>query len=161
MSTHLSWTVCSVRSFVGAIMASIVALGCASAAEDRGPLTVNRVIYTGDIFTSADLARLPGQEGRARGPGHDPMDVVGKRARRTILPGAEIQPGDFEEARVIQNGAPVRIVLQAGSIRLEAVGQALENGATNAVVRVRNMDTGRVVEGQVQPDGSVLVGGRQ
>ena len=84
--------------------------------------------------------------------------LVGKAARATLLPGRPIPAGSVEDVKLVTLGAQVRIVFQQSGVSIVAFGAALQAGAAGELVRVRNADSGTVVSGVVQPDGSVRVG---
>jgi flagella basal body P-ring formation protein FlgA len=85
--------------------------------------------------------------------------LVGKIARRTLLPGTPIQATAVTEPRLISNGAKVRVVYSDGGMTIVTYGSALQNGGAGDIVSVRNLDSGTTISGVVQPDGSVRVSG--
>jgi flagella basal body P-ring formation protein FlgA len=52
---------------------------------------------------------------------------------------------------------PVKVVVEDGGLVIIAYGTALQSGGVGALIRVRNVDTGVVVMGVVQADGTVRV----
>jgi flagella basal body P-ring formation protein FlgA len=52
-------------------------------------------------------------------------------------------------------GALVSLVYQADGLDIVTTGQALQNGYAGQLVQARNLDSGIVVTGIVQPDGSI------
>jgi len=89
----------------------------------------------------------------ARGP------IVGKIARRTLLPGAPIPWNAVMERKTVSNGAKVRIIFEEGGLTIVAYGAALQSGGVGDIVAVRNLDSGLTISGTVQSDGSVRVSG--
>lgn len=85
--------------------------------------------------------------------------VVGKIARRTLLPGAPIPWNAIMEPKTVSNGAKVRIVFQEEGLTITAYGAALQSGGVGDIVSVRNLDSGLTISGTVQSDGSVRVSG--
>jgi flagella basal body P-ring formation protein FlgA len=85
--------------------------------------------------------------------------LVGKIARRTLLPGVPISATAVTEPRLIVNGARVRIVFVEGGMTITTYGSALQAGGAGDIVSVRNLDSGLTISGVVQPDGSVSVSG--
>ena len=140
------------------IVSIVLGFGHGIAAESRGYVTTKNVVYTGETLAAENLTTVdaPAVENAARQLGV--ADIVGKRARRTLVPGNRIQPGDLDDALIVSIGAQIRFVLQVGGLRLETQGQALENGVVNDIVRVRNVDTGRTIVGRVQSDGTIRAG---
>lgn len=142
----------------------LVALGSAapSRAEPRLIPVPTQVIYPGDRISDALLAEAPeppaGSLG-AQGAILQRSELVGKVARRTLLPGKPIPINGVEEPRAVSVGALVKIVYAEDGIKLTTVAQALQNGFVGQIVQLRNLDSGIVVTGAIQPDGSVHISG--
>lgn len=143
-------------------LAAWIALAAASpaTAADFAAPSVKAVVYPGDILTEDALTDLPLAAPPAGGPialSHD--QLVGKMARRTLLPGRPIPLVAIDNPRLIRNGAEVTMVFVDGALTITTVGAALQDGAIGELIRVRNADSGVTVQGRVRPDGSVQVGG--
>ncbi|MET3481449.1 flagellar basal body P-ring formation chaperone FlgA [Methylobacterium sp. 1973] len=138
-------------------------LGLASvpavAAEQVLPVPV-ATIYAGDVIKPTMLREQAYPESyRPRLPVVDSVaHAVGRIARRTLLPGETIPSTALEEAKLVTRGTPTVIVFEEHGVVITTVGQALANAAVNEAVSVRNLATGRVVQGIVQPDGHVRTG---
>jgi flagellar basal body P-ring formation protein FlgA len=146
----------SARSARVAILFAAAILFCSPLAAEQRPLPVPaQVIYPGDKITNAMLE--DSQEGGAPPPNvlADRADIVGKVAKRTLLPGRPIAAIAVEEARAVSMGALVSLVYQADGLSIVTTGQALQNGYAGQLVQARNLDSGIVVTGIVQPDGSI------
>jgi flagella basal body P-ring formation protein FlgA len=87
----------------------------------------------------------------------DRAALVGKMARRTLLPGQPIPVNAVGEPRIIANGAMVTMVFKEGALTITTYGTALQAGGIGDVIPVRNMESGVTVSGVVQPDGTVRV----
>jgi flagella basal body P-ring formation protein FlgA len=83
--------------------------------------------------------------------------LVGKVARRTLLPGKPIPANAVGERKIVTNGAMVKVVFQEGGLTIVTYAAALQAGTVGDVIPVRNIDSGLIVSGVVQPDGSVRV----
>lgn len=99
--------------------------------------------------TSAD--RIPVFTNRA--------SLVGKVARRVLMAGNPIPLNAVGPARVVTRGVAATIYFEEGGLSIRAVGMPLEPGSPGAVIRLKNLDSGQIVTGTVQTDGSVKVGG--
>ena len=89
----------------------------------------------------------------------DRADLVGKVARRTLLPGRPIPAIAVEEPRAVSTGGQVTLVYDREGLSIVAKAQALQNGFVGQVVQVRNLDSGLTITGVVQADGTVRVNG--
>jgi flagella basal body P-ring formation protein FlgA len=81
-----------------------------------------------------------------------PESLGGKRARRTILAGQVLTAADIEspeEEVLVKPRDMVKLVARVGSMRVVAVGEALQEGRAGQMVRVRNVDSNKVVTGRV------------
>lgn len=85
--------------------------------------------------------------------------LVGKVARRTLLPGKPIPLNAVREPETIAQGRAVSIVFQQGGLTIIGQGIPLQGGRTGDLIPVRNIDSGLVVKGIVQADGTLRVSG--
>ena len=82
--------------------------------------------------------------------------LVGKVARRTLLPGQPIPVSAIRDRRsrdAGQDGA--WSVFEHGGLTITTNALALQNGGLGDVVSLRNLDSGTVIRGTVAPDGSI------
>jgi flagella basal body P-ring formation protein FlgA len=133
-------------------------LACASGVEVPVP---NITIYPGDVIGDSllvdkNFAVRPGQSW----PVYKSRDeLVGKVARRTLLPGKPIPLNSTREADVISQGRPVEIVFQSGGLTITGRAMPLQSGRVGDVLSLRNLDSGAMIKGTVQADGTVRVNG--
>jgi flagellar basal body P-ring formation protein FlgA len=146
----------SIRLFPG--LALLFFLGPAHAQELRLPAP-RAVIYPGDVITDSilddrviDPQDIPPTFIRSRAA------IVGKIARRTLLPDQPIPAAALDQPRLVAVGAQVKIVYSEGGLQIAAFGVAQQAGGAGDLVRVRNLDSGLFVMGRVQDDGSIRVG---
>ena len=156
--------VANLRNWSGLLAFAVVftAIGHrTSHAQARVALSPVSVVYPGDILDKEMLIEIAGAAGSL---GYSTASegrtlLVGKRARKTLIPGQMISTGDVENPRAIVNGAQVQIVYRDGGLAIAASGIALQNAASGEITRVRNQETGLIVSGVAQADGTVVVGG--
>jgi len=146
--------------FAFALTASLAAAGGATA-QNAGLPTPKAVIYPGDVIRDDMLADA--SDGGVRDAGGPYIEsralIVGKMARSTLLPGHAIPYAAVSNRKLVANGAEVKLIYAEGGLVIMTTGDALQDGSVGDVVRVRNSDSGVIVSGAVQPDGSVAVGG--
>ncbi len=128
-------------------------------AQERTVPAPKQVIYPGDVIRDAMLTDISVDEASA-----DDGSIVGSRAaligkiaKRTLLPGREILAIAIENPRAVANGAHVTLVYRDGALTIVTSAQALEPGGVGDTIKVRNDDSGLTVSGKIQPDGSVGV----
>ena len=86
--------------------------------------------------------------------------IVGRSARRMLLPGEPVPVNAIDDPRLVSRGAPTQLVFEEDGLVITTVGAALQNGGMGDLVRVRNADTGRIVMGTVMADGRIRIGDR-
>lgn len=79
----------------------------------------------------------------------DPALAVGRMLRRTVKADQVIQARLLKGAEAIRRGQVVQIEANTGPIRVSAPGTALQNGALDDVIRVKNATTGKVIFARV------------
>jgi flagella basal body P-ring formation protein FlgA len=78
-------------------------------------------------------------------------------ARRTLLPGQPVPINSVEKPVLVRRGEPARLVFREQGLVIIMQVEALQNGGAGNFVRVRNVDSGLVVSGRVQEDGTIRV----
>ena len=144
--------------------AAVLALGLAAATPAVAQTSVmpsaKAVIYPGDVIDDEMLADISAQADGAGGPfALSRSELIGKMARRTLLPGRAIPLRAIDNPRVVRNGAEVQIVYVEGGLTIVTAGAALQDGGVGDVIKIRNSDSGVTVIGTVRPDGAVQVNG--
>ena len=84
--------------------------------------------------------------------------LVGKVARQTLLPGKAIPTIAVNDPKVVLVGTQVRVIFQEGGLIITTYAQALQAGGVGEVIKLRNPESGLVLSGMVQADGTVRVG---
>ena len=120
----------------------------------------SQIIYPGQTIGNAGF-----QEKfftiKASAAGHYVMSVdqlVGKVARKTLLPGQPILVTAVNEPNLIQRGVPVALVYNTGALVITAKGIPMEAGRAGDFIKVRNVDSGIIISGTILADGTVQVG---
>ncbi|RUW89789.1 flagellar basal body P-ring formation chaperone FlgA [Mesorhizobium sp. M7A.F.Ca.US.010.02.1.1] len=122
-------------------------------------LIPSRVIYPGETINLAALKQVTLIVGK-----HKPEAVAtrveeldGKVAKRTLLPGRYIPSTAIREAWLVEQGASVQIFFIAGGLTISATAVTLQPGAAGDLVKVRNIDSGKILSGTVMADGTIQV----
>ena len=116
-------------------------------------------IYPGDVIRDSMLTERdlpPDFAGRAITI-LDPDRIVGKTARRTLLPGLPISTNAVGEPKIVTTGAMVRVVFIEGDLTISTYASALQSGSVGDVIPVRNLESGLTISGTIESDGSVRV----
>ncbi|MGP0058622.1 MAG: flagellar basal body P-ring formation chaperone FlgA [Beijerinckiaceae bacterium] len=156
------------RTWLGACALGIslfaaISAGSAARAEEGYVLPVpNITIYPGDTIKDAWLVDRDFSANTVATRGaviQSRSALVGKLARRTLLPGVPIPVNGIGDPRTVANGGKVRVVFSQDGLEITTYATALQPGSVGEVISVRNLDSGLTISGIVQSDGSVRVGG--
>ena len=144
------------------LAAMLAALACVSsariAAAQELELPVPRaVIYPGDVLSEESLvSRAFIAHTVARSTIHEAREaLVGKVAKRTLLPGQPIPVSAIRDPYLVTQGKTAMVVFEWGGLVITTNALALQNGGLGDVVSLRNIDSGAVIRGTVASDGSV------
>ncbi len=80
---------------------------------------------------------------------------TGLAARTSLRPGQVLQKRLLVAAVLVRRGDAVRILANRDGVRVEAQGEALDSGARQGVIRVRNLTSGRIIQARVLEAGLV------
>jgi flagellar basal body P-ring formation protein FlgA len=144
----------------GAVAALLVAAFAGAAVGEERRLPVPAVtIRAGEVIKEEmimERAFAPNLLGVAQFIEARPT-LLGRMARRTLLPGQPIPVNAVEDPWAVARGAVVKIVVEDNGLSIVTYGAALQSGAAGALITVRNTDTGVIIRCIVQPDGTVKV----
>ncbi|WP_420566467.1 flagellar basal body P-ring formation chaperone FlgA [Thalassobaculum sp.] len=84
-------------------------------------------------------------------------DIVGQTARRPLTAGVPVRLTDLKPNLLVTKGDLITLTVRTGSMTLTARGKALESGTRDAVIRVTNVQSQKVVEARViGPDTAIV-----
>jgi hypothetical protein len=83
------------------------------------------------------------------------LDSLERSAIRPALHTAPATAAD--EPFVVKARDNVKITARIGTARIEALGEALQDGRVGDVIRVRNTESGRTVHGRIEQGGLIIV----
>lgn len=80
--------------------------------------------------------------------------AAGQSSRRALRAGEVLRQGQLAAPLLVRRGQPVLMVARREQVEVSTAGEALDNGARGAIVRVRNVGNGQVVRMRVTGEGS-------
>ncbi|TFF22132.1 flagellar basal body P-ring formation protein FlgA [Jiella endophytica] len=89
----------------------------------------------------------------------DEKMLQGMVAKRTLLPGNAIRLTDIAMPDLVKAGSQVTLVYREAGLVITSLGTALRSGAEGDLVKVRNIDSGIVVSGVIDSDGTIRIEG--
>ncbi len=114
-------------------------------------LVARQTMMKGQVLTAADLASEQRDVTRLRsGYLSDVQQVVGQRLKTQLIAGKTLTPSMIAADIAIRRGQSVTLTVGAGDFDITMSGTALMDGALNQRIRVKNNNSGRIVEGFVR-----------
>jgi flagella basal body P-ring formation protein FlgA len=115
-------------------------------------------IRRGQIINPQDVAykAVPSRQIRENTITHE-ADLIGREAVRNLRMGHPIINYMVRIPATFKRGETVDVVYQKGTLRLLAEGTAMSEGNIGEWVRIKNLNSGSIVRGLVQANGSVKV----
>ena len=84
-------------------------------------------------------------------------NIVGREARRDLASGQLLRSADLISPKIIERGQTVDLVAEAAGLKVHMQGKSLGRGGVGDRLYVKNLSSGKRVEGLVLASGSVLV----
>ena len=147
-----------------------VRINCPSGAGWKIHLPVRVEVFEDVVVTAKPL--LKGQKIDASAVTFQKQDIAQLRngyyvknsnfnqlqARRNLSQGTVLTPKNMSPRFMVQSGQRVTLVLDYNGLQIKSTGTALKSATLGQVVRVRNSQSLRIVEGIVSGDAQVRVG---
>ncbi len=149
------------------VIALTIGLGvvttAAKAVDTAATLFVPRtVFYPGDVITEEALVErkflVSEQSGRPFGAVKE--DLVGKVARRTLIPMQPVLSSALKDKDAVIQGRTYKLLYLSGALTITGAGVPLKSAAVGEQVNVRNPDSGNTIKATVQSDGTLVVDDR-
>ena len=152
----------SVARYLLALLLGVAAAAGVATAAGAQTITLpvpTATIYPGDQINADALGERTFDQSQIRSGFADSEDqLVGKMARRTLLPDRPIALNAIGQVNLVNRGTPVQLVFQEAGLIITAFASPLQDGSAGDLIHVRNEDSGTIVIGVVQADGTVRVG---
>ena len=130
----------------------------AAAAQSPMALVPTRTIYPGETITPDQVKPVEvTNPNLSSGYASHVSEVDGMVSKQTLLPGRTIPIAALRVPSLVTRGTNVKLVFTIGNTTLMASGTPMTDGSMGDVVRVRNIDSGVIVNGTVMQDGTIQV----
>lgn len=118
----------------------------------KRPIRRESVIVDDDVFIAErDISQMP------QGYITSLSEAVGQKTTRPMINGQILTPLQLEQAEVVRKGDQVIITAKTGSLQVRMPGQALSDGGLNEQIRIKNLNSQRVIKARVTGPGQVEV----
>lgn len=117
------------------------------------------VIYPGDKLTDTNLIERQLLVTADNPPvfGEHEEDLLGKVARRTLLPGELIPEMAVRAEDLVKQGRTYKMTYDSKFVSIVGVGVPLQSGSVGEIINVRNPETGIIVKARIEPDQTLSV----
>jgi flagellar basal body P-ring formation protein FlgA len=117
-------------------------------------------LYVGDTLSSGQIGqRRYRTDWLARNQfARDNSEVAGLTVKRILVKGRPIALADLGPASLVNEGQMITAVFAGGALQIAAQMMALDSGSDGVTVRLRNPETGAIVQGRVAGFARVVVG---
>lgn len=120
-------------------------------AVDEDVLVLTRALPRGHLLEAGDLTRERRDVSRLSGGyARQPSEVLGQRLKRSLRAGSIVTPAVLSTRVLVRRGQSVTLRAHNDAVSIRVAGKALMDGALNQRIRVRNVSSGRIVEGLVR-----------
>jgi len=86
-------------------------------------------------------------------------ELLGKSAKRKLSPNQPIHAKDIVQPDVIKKGANIKMLFEKSGLKIEATGVALEGGAIGDFIKVKNIDSNKIIKAKVTDEATVSTNG--
>jgi flagella basal body P-ring formation protein FlgA len=122
----------------------------------RNVVTTIRPLKRDAIVSEDDVAMRERDIGQLGQGFLSAMDqAVGQKVLRPTVIDQIIAPSFLEQPQMVHKGDQVVITARSGSISVRMPGEALSDGAFNEQIRVRNLNSNRVIKANITGAGQV------
>jgi flagella basal body P-ring formation protein FlgA len=119
---------------------------------------LNRRMAHGDVIRRTDLNWISMRADRlGRDSITESAHIVGQTPKRMLAADRPVRAGDVELPMVVSKGGIVTMVLATPHMILTSKGRAMEKGAKGDTIKVMNLKSKTVIEGEITGVGRVLV----
>lgn len=129
-----------------------------SVESEASVLVARRALRRGEVPFAADFdlqrRRVPGL---ATAFVTEPNSLGSQRLRRAMAAGEPLAAALLESPPLVRRGQSVTAVRRAAGFEVRSSAEAMVNAGAGDRLRLRNPSTGRLLDGTVQPDGTVEI----
>jgi len=117
-----------------------------------------RRISSGDIIGKNDIQWIALRSDRITSQVIlDEEKLIGMSPKRPIAQGRTIRTGEIRPPVLVKKGSRVTVIFRTPNLKLTTVGRALQNGAKDDIIRIRNLRSKTTIDAMVASSGLVVV----
>ncbi len=117
-----------------------------------------RPLVRGDVLSRDDVRMVRKDVSRISGGYFDDATaLVGYELRQSVPAGRMLYSRMLQRPKLVRRGDKVTVLAVVGGLEVRVMGQALADGGKGQMIRVRNLSSKRVVQGEVVSKGLVRI----
>ncbi len=120
-------------------------------------VALRTALRQGSLIAPGDVEMVEKDATSLHGGFFNPEDVIGKPVRKSLAAGTVLLPTHLTTVKLVKRGQQVAIRAQNPVFEVSMAGIALTDGEAGQRIRVRNVSSQRIIEGQVISDGTISV----
>lgn len=120
-------------------------------------LVAARDLPSRTIVSAEDFIYEPREIARIDEVVFDVESIIGLETKRPLSVGSVVSRSMLGKPQVIRSGDNVTILSKAGSVVVQAAGQALQSGSIGDVIRVRNLGSGKTILARIESESTVVI----
>jgi flagellar basal body P-ring formation protein FlgA len=131
-----------------------------ASATDTAPTTLAvlaRAIPRGEAISAQDVVWMDAPANAPRDALSDPEALIGKTARRALLPNQALRIADVMDTPAVRRGESVTLLFEAGGLRLSLRGRAMADAPIGATIKVVNIQSNKTLDAIVEGQGVARV----
>lgn len=125
---------------------------------DSATVTLTKAMSRGSVITGQDVQLTHQQTAHRAVPMLSAVsDAIGLELTRDLPAGAILTTGLVRKPFVVRRGDLVSVTVDRHGLRVTTMGEARQDGTIGQMIPVKNPRSNRIIEGKIQPDGSITV----
>ncbi len=84
-------------------------------------------------------------------------NLIGRKLKQNLSRGQVIKSRHLEENFLVEEGQSILIFSDLNGIKVKMAGNALQNGHFNELIRVKNLSSGKIVEGRIVDEKKIFI----
>jgi flagellar basal body P-ring formation protein FlgA len=131
-----------------------------SSQSDAAPSTLavlSRGVARGAAIEAQDVIWMDAPANAPRDALSDPDALIGKTAKRSLMPNTALRSADVMDTPAVRRGEPVTLMFEAGGLRLSVRGRAMGDAAVGSMVKVLNPQSNKTLDAIVESPGVARV----
>lgn len=117
-----------------------------------------RPLVRGDVLQRDDVRMLRKDVSRISGSYvEDPSSLIGYELRQSVAANSLLYSRMLQAPKLVRRGEKVTVLAVVSGLEVRVMGEALSDGGKGQMIRVRNLSSKRIIQGEVVSKGKVRI----